>query len=331
MKAVVLLSGGLDSSLALKLIKDQGIEVLALHFISPFYRCDGDKGCGDSARTISSLVGMELKMVHMQEEYLDIVKEPKHGRGKNLNPCIDCRIFKFAHAKRVMEEIGASFIVTGEVLGQRPMSQYRRAMILIEKEAELEGLVVRPLSAKVLDATFPEENGWVDRENFLNFQGRHRKPQIKLAEELGIKDYTSPAGGCLLTDSIFCNKIRDLIDHDELTLYNAELLKVGRHFRFSPDAKLIVGRNEKENDRLLKLAKEDDFSFDPVGVPGPIGIGKGSFNEDNIHTASRIIARYSDASTGQPVDISHKKVSSGSSAVIKASQAEEGELTSLRI
>lgn len=332
MKAIVLLSGGLDSSLALKLIRDQGIDVLALHFSSQFCRCDGAaRGCGSSARSISNLIGVELKMIHLKEEYLEIVKNPRYGRGKNLNPCIDCRMLKFSHARRIMEEAGASFIVTGEVLGQRPMSQHKRAMELIEKKSGLEDLVVRPLSAKILSPTLPEREGWVDREAFLDFHGRNRTPQIKLAADLGIKDYPCPAGGCLLTNLEFCKRMEDLFDYGKVDTENVELLKVGRHFRFSPGAKLVVGRNEQENNRLLNLAKDTDLCFDSDEVPGPIGIGRGFFGNEDIHTAASIVARYSDIGPDQRLEVSYYRNFDSTSGSIETLPAKETELNNSRI
>jgi tRNA U34 2-thiouridine synthase MnmA/TrmU len=246
MKAVVLLSGGLDSTLALKMIADQGIETTALHFSSPFCRCDGKKGCGGNARKASEFSGASLRSIALGEDYLEIVRNPQYGRGKNLNPCIDCRILKFSQAKKIMEEEGASFVVTGEVLGQRPMSQRKNAMNQIERESALTGMIVRPLSAKVMPPSIPEEKGWVDRDKLLAFTGRSRKPQIALASKLGIKDYPCPAGGCLLTDSNFSRRLKDLMEYSEVNIDEVSLLKVGRHFRLSPGYKLVIGRNESE-------------------------------------------------------------------------------------
>jgi tRNA-specific 2-thiouridylase len=292
MKAIVLLSGGLDSSLALKLIANQGIETIALHFSSPFCCCDGSKGCGYYARSLSEVVGCEYKHVHLGQQYLDMIAKPKHGYGKNLNPCIDCRIQKFAKAKELMEETGSSFIVTGEVLGQRPMSQHKRAMEIIEKESGLDDLIVRPLSAKQLPPSLPERNGWVERELFMAFQGRGRKPQMSLAQDLGLNEYPCPAGGCLLTVSSFAPKVKDLMDHKALNLRNVNLLKIGRHFKLSPASKLIVGKDQEENQRLTALRKEEDLLFEPVDIPGPTAIGTGPYDETMVHLAARIIARY---------------------------------------
>ncbi|MFH1836976.1 MAG: hypothetical protein ABH862_02510 [Candidatus Omnitrophota bacterium] len=292
-KAIVMLSGGLDSSLALKMINDQGIEVLALHFTSSFCKCDGAGACGSTAKKVSDLVGSELKIIRLGQEYLDLIKAPKHGYGKNMNPCIDCRILKFKYGRKIMEEVGASFIVTGEVLGQRPMSQHKRAMMTIEKESDLEGLIVRPLSAKVLEPSIPEKENWVSRDLFLDLQGRNRTPQIKLAEELGINDYPCPAGGCLLTDPGFARRLKDLIEHGTLDTNNAELLKIGRHIKITPEFKFVVGRNEKENDILKALAQEDDIILEAKeDISGPTCIGRGKASEKDIEIAAQITARY---------------------------------------
>src|SRR4030067_1983115 len=214
MKAIALLSGGLDSTLAAKLVIEQGIELEALNFITVFCNCTGrGETCLASQRAVESL-GIPLKVFNVSEEYLDIVKRPQHGYGSNMNPCIDCRIFMLKKAKDYMKEGSASFLVTAEVLGERPMSQRKDAMRLIEKEAGLEGVILRPLSAKLLPPSIPEKEGWIDRERLLNIQGRSRKTQIELAAFFGIQDYTCPAGGCLLTDPGFAKRIKDLMIHN---------------------------------------------------------------------------------------------------------------------
>ena len=209
----------------------------------------------------------------------------------------------YTKAKEYMQEIDASFIVSGEVLGQRPMSQHRAALKIIEEESGLAGLILRPLSAKLLPLTIPEKEGWVKRENLLEISGRSRKPQMVLALDYNIGDYPCPAGGCLLTDSGFARRMKDLMTHSEITLNDIELLKVGRHFRLSPQTKVIVGRNKEENDKLLKLVKRGDICFSPNEVKGPIGIGRGDFDQATITLASQIIARYSDSSQEEKLKI----------------------------
>ncbi|MEW6170880.1 MAG: 7-cyano-7-deazaguanine synthase, partial [Candidatus Omnitrophota bacterium] len=243
MKAVALLSGGLDSTLATKLMQEQGIYLLALNFKTPFCLCDGksSKGCINHAKAVADNLGIDFKIINVTDDFLKILKKPKHGFGSCMNPCIDCRILKFRKAKEIMQEIGASFIITGEVLGQRPMSQHKKSLNLIDKESDLEGFVLRPLSAKLLPETIPEKNKWVCRDKLLSYNGRTRKPQIALAKKFNIKDYPCPAGGCLLTDPGFARRLKDLLKYDKLDLNNIELLKVGRHFRLNSEAKLIVG------------------------------------------------------------------------------------------
>ncbi|MEW6103567.1 MAG: hypothetical protein AB1630_07140 [bacterium] len=292
MKALALLSGGLDSTLAIKVILNQGIEVSALNFISPFYQCNRKNGCDLESKKVADLFKIPLKVERLADEYLEMVKNPRYGYGKNINPCIDCRILIFKKAKSYMEKIGAKFIITGEVLGERPMSQKKDTMRLIEKESGLLGLVLRPLSAKLLAETIPEIERWVDREKLYAISGRSRKPQIKLAEDFGIKDYPAPAGGCLLTDFGFAFRMKDLMKYSpNFNLNDIELLKISRHFRLSPYFKLIVGRNESENIRLKNLAKDSDIIFEPA-ENGPLGLGRGEFVEECLLLSSKIIAKY---------------------------------------
>ncbi len=294
MKALALFSGGLDSTLAIKLLIDEGIEVVALNCYSPFCRCTGKTGCRKVISDATERFGIELRVAHLGEDYLEILKNPSFGYGKNLNPCIDCRILMLKHAKRIMEAEGASFVITGEVLGQRPKSQHKQALGIVERESGLEGLILRPLSAKYLPPTLPEEMGWINRESLLGFSGRTRKPQIKLAGELGISDYPCPAGGCLLTDPGFCRRLRDLMQYGVLTLTEIELLKLGRHFRLKPDFKLVVGRNEPENGQLLAFAYDASLVLQPVELKGPVALGKGQHDPATRALAARILARYVD-------------------------------------
>ena len=234
MKAIAMLSGGLDSELSIRIIHKQGIEIIALNFSSPFCLCNKKGGCQFEAYRVAKNLNIELKVIKLTDEYLEIVKNPKYGYGKNMNPCIDCRILMFKYAKKMMEELNAGFLITGEVLGQRPKSQHLKALQIIEKESNLERLIVRPLSAKVLPITIPEEKGWIDREKLFAITGRQRKEQIKLAGNFDMKDYPCPSGGCLLTDKEFSKKICDLIKHiGDLKLRDVNLLKIGRHFRLS--------------------------------------------------------------------------------------------------
>jgi tRNA U34 2-thiouridine synthase MnmA/TrmU len=343
MKAVALISGGLDSTLAARLINGLGIELIALNTVSPFCLCNrrSSKGCMYGANSVAKDLGLELISINVSEEFLEIVKKPKHGYGSNMNPCIDCRILLFKKAKAVMQEEGASFVITGEVLGQRPMSQKLNTMRLIEKEAGLEGLVLRPLSAKVLDLSVPEKEGWIRRDKLLAISGRGRREQMDLAKEFGINDYPCPSGGCLLTDPEFSKRLKELIKHNEFNLENIQLLKIGRHFRVSADAKLVVGRDEKENEQLANLAKENDYLFVPVEVPGATALGRGIFSEALVNLACSITSRYCDMNGSVSVDIAYHKreaVSAypagrpaGDSFSLKVFPLEEDKIRELRI
>ncbi|MFA5085916.1 MAG: 7-cyano-7-deazaguanine synthase, partial [Candidatus Omnitrophota bacterium] len=232
-KAIVLLSGGLDSILAAKLMLEQGVEVLAVNFSAKLCMC-GCKKTGESAAEASAkMLGITLKTIDITNDFIEIVKNPRHGHGANVNPCIDCKIYMLKYARKMMADTGASFLVTGEVLGERPMSQRMDALNLIEKSAGVRGLLLRPLTAKNMEPTKPELEGVVDREKLLDIRGRSRKPQMALAKEFGITDYPNPAGGCLLTDPEFAKRVKDAIKHDEFNTGNLALLSVGRHFRLS--------------------------------------------------------------------------------------------------
>ena len=270
-KAVALYSGGLDSTLAILTVLRQGIEVKAVTFLNHF-GCDiSDRSsCSRNPFPAAEKFGFEVKLSHLSEKFLEIVKHPKFGHGKNMNPCMDCRILMLREAKEFMEMAGAEFIITGEVLGQRPMSQRRDALDIIDREAGLRGQIVRPLSAKLLKPTAAEETGVVNREGLFGFSGRSRKPQIALAREFGLTDYPAPAGGCLLTEPNYSYRLRELLVHDpDPSLPDLQLLRVGRHFRLGSGCKLIVGRNEEENELLLKLDREKGFFLRVVNYGSP--------------------------------------------------------------
>jgi len=292
-KAIGLLSGGLDSTLAIKLMLEQGIEVFAINFVTPFCTCTR-KGCKLEAMRAAEELGVKLKVVAVGKEYIELVKNPKHGYGKNMNPCIDCRIFMFRRAKQYMEEMGAAFVFTGEVLGERPMSQRLEAMKIIERESGLEGRLLRPLSAKLLKPTIPELEGLVDREKLLAIQGRSRKPQMVLAQNFDIKDYPCPAGGCRLTDPGFARRIKDAFQHSEDSLKDMELLKYGRHFRLPSGAKVVVGRNKEENEVILKMASPSSTLLEVREAPSPITLLCKGITPKDIELAASICLRYSD-------------------------------------
>lgn len=291
-KAIALLSGGLDSILATRLVLEQGIEIEAINFLTIFCTCT-HKGCQHAATQAAKELNVKLKVFNITEEYIPVIRNPKHGYGSNMNPCIDCRIFIFKKAKEYMKETGASFMVTGEVLGERPMSQRKDAILLIEKEAGLKGLILRPLSAKLFEPTVPEKEGVIDRNRLLDISGRSRKPQIALAKEFGINDYPCPAGGCLLTDPGFAARVKDLIKYDALTMENLRLLKVGRHFRLSDKAKLAVGRDVNENDLLNGLAMPGDIMLKLKDRQGPLAVLRGDRDRRMISLAASLMAHHS--------------------------------------
>ncbi|MCX5817908.1 MAG: 7-cyano-7-deazaguanine synthase [Proteobacteria bacterium] len=291
-KAISLLSGGLDSTLATKLIIDQGIEVVALHFTSPFSSKREKEGGLQAERTAQEL-GIRLILMYKGPEYLDVVKAPEHGYGKNMNPCIDCRIFMLKKTKEVMASEGASFVITGEVLGQRPMSQRRDTINIIEKKSGLTGLIVRPLSAMHFSPSIPETENTIDRSKLLDIVGRSREMQYRLVERFNLKEYGCPGGGCLLTDPIFSHKLRDLFLHDKVfTMQDIELLSVGRHFRLGAETKLIIGRDKNENEKLESQRQSPYVLCYPVGFKGPFGLLKGILNDETIGIAANIIGHY---------------------------------------
>jgi len=297
-KVLMLLSGGLDSTLATKILLDQGLNVEALNFTTPFCLCDK---C--TVRRVVKMFKIRLHFSAASQDYLDLMADPPHGYGSQMNPCIDCRIYMFRKAREVAEKINAEFIATGEVLDERPFSQRRRAMLLIEREAGLEGKVLRPLSARLLPETEPERRGLVDREKLYAISGRRRLPQIELAEKFSINDYPCPSGGCLLTDPSFAGRLRDFLKHeDRLAFEDVTLLKLGRHFRVG-ESKIIVGRNKEENEKLLHIAEKSDLPFlELIGHKGPITLLKGSEKGNGIiEKAASITVRYSDAGGEAPV------------------------------
>lgn len=304
MKALAMLSGGLDSTLAVRIILEQGIDVEAVNFTSPFCLCNREGRC--EAAEIAQKFKIPLHMISKGEEYVQIIRNPKYGYGKNMNPCIDCRIFMLKKAKALAKRIGASFIFTGEVLDQRPMSQHWYALKIIEKEARLEGKILRPLSAKFLPKTEAERKGWVDRRRLLGFKGRTRKKQIELAKNLGITDYRCPAGGCLLTYREFAAKVKDLFNYRRrVSMKDMVLLKFGRHFRFGQN-KIIVGRNQFENNWLKNLKDKHDYIFEVPSFGSPITILQGPKTEKAIRMAALLTARYCDAD-GDKVLVNYSK------------------------
>ncbi|NIM47394.1 MAG: tRNA 4-thiouridine(8) synthase ThiI [Candidatus Aenigmarchaeota archaeon] len=285
-KALGLFSGGLDSILAAKIIQKQGIKIELINFTTPFFP-------SRNAIKMAKQLNLKLKEIDISKDYLKMLRKPKHGYGSEMNPCIDCKILMLKKAKKYAKGINAKFIFTGEVLGERPMSQNKRALELIERESKLKGKLLRPLSAKLLPITKAEKK-WVNRNKLLDISGRRRDKQMKLAKKFKIR-YPSPSGGCLLTYKEYAKKIKDLLKHKKrITKKDLELLKIGRHFRFKNN-KIIVGRNEEENKKLLKSKQKTDYIFEVPDVGSPITILQGSKTKEVIKKAAQLTARYSDA------------------------------------
>ena len=301
MKALCVFSGGLDSMLAASLIGAQGIDVLALFFETPFF---SSKKPRKSAKSLN----LPFRVVNITERHLEVVKGPKYGYGGNMNPCIDCHALMFRIAGEMLEEEGADFVVTGEVLGQRPMSQNRGALSLVNAESGLNRLLLRPLSAKHLPLTIPEEEGWVKRDLLMDFQGRSRKPQMLLAKEMNIREYPSPAGGCLLTEKAFSSRLKDLFASGrDPQVREIELLKLGRHFRIGPHTKVVVGRNKGENEAIHALSTDEDLVIRSDSVPGPTVLVLGEPSDDSLELAADITLAYSDVEEGEVSDVRVKR------------------------
>lgn len=291
MKALALLSGGLDSTLAVKLIMERNIDVEAINFVTPFCLCRKG-GCG--ASEVAKTFNIPLKVLSVDKEYLDVIRKPKFGYGKNMNPCVDCRIFMLKKANRYAKQIGAAFIFTGEVLGQRPMSQHRKVFDIIEKEAGLQGKILRPLSAKLLPKTEAEKQGFIDSEGLMDISGRSRKRQIELTKQFNIVNYPCASGGCLLTYKEFADKLRDLFEYKKrVSMKDVHLLKVGRHFRLGRN-KIIVGRNKAENEILLKSKSKNDLYFEVPNCGSPISILQGPKTRKAIEKAAALTIFHSD-------------------------------------
>lgn len=330
-KALALLSGGLDSILAAKLMLEQGIDVKAINFSSVFCSCSG-KSEEHFAEKAAQTLGIPLKIIDFTEEFIEVIKNPRHGYGANINPCIDCRIFMLKKAKEYMNSYGASFIVTGEVLGERPMSQRKDALSLIDKRSETKGIVLRPLSAKLMEVTIPEKEGIVDRDMLMDIRGRSRRPQFALAKKFGITEYPTPAGGCLLTDPGFARRVKDLINHSSLTSDGLKLLRLGRHFRLSERVKLVVGRDESENQALESMAGENDILIKLKDYQGPLSIIKGEEISDKIIKMAASIASYhTKFRNEQSLDVDYWPKGAATPSTISVKPATQDEIEPLRI
>jgi len=299
-RAIALLSGGLDSTLAAAIVKRAGVSVIGL---TVRYFVNDDAQRQKMIAQAAQLLGIPLRIIDLSREQLEVIKHPMHGYGSAVNPCVDCRILMLKAALRVMEEEQAKFVVTGEVLGQRPMSQHRRAMEVASAESGLGDRLLRPLSANLLPDTLPVKEGWISKADLFSIFGRSRQELIALADEFGITDYPQSAGGCILTDKVYAARLRDAFAHvgkEAMGIDEFTILRYGRQFRISEDVKVFVGRDEAENTALSKYAC-GRYTIEPVNVPGPLTLVEGDPSEEELETAARIAARYCDHEDRAPV------------------------------
>ncbi len=288
-RGISLFSGGLDSILACKVMAGQGVEVSGISFETPFFSAA-------RARETAMQVDLPLEVIDITDEHLKMLHAPRWGYGKNMNPCIDCRVLMFQIAGRMMAERGADFLFTGEIVGQRPMSQGKNTLLMTAKNAGLSDMILRPLSAKILPETNPERTGKVDRSRLFDLQGRGRKRQMEMAASYGIVSWPPPAGGCLLTDPAFSRRLRDLFESNpHYAIRDIELLKVGRHFRINAETRVVAGRNSSENNMIEKMYAMGDALIRAESFPGPTVLVPGGGDEETRNLAMRLCLRYSDA------------------------------------
>jgi len=305
MKAISLFSGGLDSVLAMKLIKDQGIEVIAVNINTGF---SATKERLSHMKNMCEQIGVDLSVLDVRDEFIQkILFDPIYGYGKNFNPCIDCHGFMFRYTCELLKKFDASFLISGEVLAQRPMSQNKDALEIVKKLSNCEELIVRPLSAKLLPPSKPELEGWIDREKLLDISGRSRKRQLALAKEIGLKDFEPPAGGCLLTEIEFSKRLRDFIKFDKLEVEDIDTLKFGRHFRLPNGAKLIVGRHKEDNQNLLKTNSNKFLKGHILNTPGPVALLSKNANEEDKKLAANIIVTYGKTEFNKEYEVDFKE------------------------
>lgn len=319
-RALAMMSGGLDSTLAAKLIKDQGIEVIGVCFKSYFF---GE----ENAKRMCKQIGIRLEVIDFSEEHFKMVKNPKHGRGKNMNPCVDCHAMMMRYSGEILEKFDADFIITGEVLNQRPMSQNKQALNTVKNESGFGDKILRPLCALNLEPTEMEILGLVDRSKLLNISGRSRKPQMELAEKWGIKDYPSPAGGCRLTEPNYSLRLKEALERKgDLSEKEIYLLRFGRHFLTNSGTKIIVSRTGEEGDAIKKVLSKEDTVFLPLSHMGAMGLIHGQASEDDKELAARITARYGKGKDAEIVSIKHGKFGTEFKEVFEIKPATEEEV-----
>lgn len=319
-RALALISGGLDSILAAKIIKDQGIEVIGICFKSYFFG-------PSNAKRMTEQIGIQLEVIDFSEEHFEMTKAPKHGHGKNMNPCIDCHAMMMRYAGELLQKFNADFIITGEVLNQRPMSQNKSSLNVVKKESGFAEKILRPLCARVLPATEMELNGLVDREKLMGITGRGRKVQMELAEKWGIKDYPSPAGGCKLTEPNFAIRLRELIEHKEDVSENdIELLRFGRHFRVSQNAKVISTRTGAEAKDIKQYLTEDDIAFLVKDFSGSMVVIVGDPSKEDVVFAAKVAGRYSKGKDEENLKVIYGNYSKAYNNDIEVKPATDDEL-----
>jgi tRNA U34 2-thiouridine synthase MnmA/TrmU len=319
-KVLAMMSGGLDSTLAAKLIKDQGIEVIGICFKSYFFGAE-------NAIKMAKQIDIPLEVVDFSEDHFRMVKNPKHGYGKNINPCIDCHAMMMSYSGKMLEQHGADFIITGEVLNQRPMSQNKSSLDVVKKESGFSDKILRPLCAKNLTPTKMELDGLVDRESLMDISGRSRKIQMELAEKWGIKDYPSPAGGCKLTEPNYSKRLRDLLDKKEnIDSNDLEVLKFGRHFRVSEKAKIISTRTGQEAQEIKQYLTKNDLIFLANDFNGSMVIILGQFTEEDIEFAAKITGRYCKGKDEEKIKIKYGYFKQPLDKFVEVKAADEEEI-----
>lgn len=299
LRALGLFSGGLDSMLAALVLRQQGVEVTGLVWVTPFFTAE-------RAKISAAAIQLPILIEDLTDRYLHLLYDPPRGFGKWMNPCVDCHLLMLREAGRIMEARGFDFLFTGEVVGQRPFSQNKGSLNLIAKECGYGDVLVRPLSARLLKMTKPEREGWLDRERLLNISGRGRKRQMELAAQFGVTDYPAPAGGCLLTNPGYAGRLRDLVNHlpqAELTRRDLELLKHGRQFRLSPTLKVHVGRDQRDNEAMEQLVRPGDLLLKTLGYPGPLVLIPRAPDNADLTLPAALCASYSDAPLGAQVEV----------------------------
>lgn len=330
-RALALYSGGLDSALAILIVLRQGVEVNAVSFLTRV-GCGVSEGSASHKKLLATAAkfGFGVTIVDLSEAIMEVIRNPRFGYGKRMNPCLDCKITMLRKAREMMPVTAADFIVTGEVLGQRPMSQRRDTFPKIDRESGLAGYILRPLSARLLAPTVAEQQDWVDREKLYGFHGRSRRPQMDLARELGLTDYPQPAGGCLLTDPIYAFRLGDFLSYtSEPTMEDLRLLRVGRHFRASDGSRIVVGRDDGENGALAALGGEADILLRVEGYGSPLTLIRGRASEEAVALAASLCARYSDAKGLPRVAVS--ATAAGGSYVLNAAPAAQDVVEAHRI